>query len=731
MMDGTKWLSAGSTNSYKYGEAKPETGSGFAIQIVEFSLVVAVIFFSYGLSGQLIYNNPFPFGAFDGLFSYTIMAGAGVTALGANKYFAFKERQFYQVLTNILLTIVLLNFLLIAYLYFTRSLRVSPYYFIVADVSQCFSLLMIKRYTTVYKRKLLAQKVWLIIGKENENSQLLEELVKRKNNQKTENLSGDSVGKLGFVPYTTEDLQSHVDGADYIYLTDNLPQKDKDQILSYCVRKNKNVYLVPETYEIALQNSEITQIGDMPIFEINSFKLTELQRFVKRCSDIFFALIGVILSSPIMIGAAIAIKLEDGGKVLYRQTRSGLYGREFQVIKFRSMVPDAEKNTGAVFATSKDTRITKVGKIIRSYRIDELPQFFNVLGGSMSLVGPRPERPVFVDKFAEEIPEYSNRLAVKPGITGLAQVMGRYTTTVENKIKFDLMYIRSYTLLLDFKILFKTVGVVLTKEQSEGFGDSGEKKGNPNSLQIEFEDIKNFLNQSLKNPHTNKKLPLFKGFMAVGFCLLLILGSVVLRYSAVAVGMMRAIQSEPEIVNTLSQPQPQSQIGEISQVEGWDGKSIDEEQSDQESRLTSQGEDADGGNAKNENENENENEIDQPTGVGQKSVEVKQGGYPAKSSTQAPSEEQNSEGFQGNEKTVLSEEKMKQSIEKLTVSEKMRIFYKFIVKIRAEDLIVLENLARGGFTREEKAQAKEIMNRCFDPGEVEQIKKIYFEVMGK
>lgn len=187
--------------------------------------------------------------------------------------------------------------------------------------------------------------------------------------------------------------------------------------------------------------------------------------FVKRLFDIVCASILILLALPMMAVAAIAIVIENGFPILYRQERVGLNGRLFNVIKFRSMRRDAEKDGQPVWAKAQDSRVTKIGKIIRKLRIDELPQLFSVLKGDMSLVGPRPERPFFVDQLTKEIPFYAVRHSVKPGVTGWAQVRYHYGATVEDsaeKLQYDLYYVKNHSLFLDILVLFETVGVVLT-----------------------------------------------------------------------------------------------------------------------------------------------------------------------------------------------------------------------------------------------------------------------------
>ncbi|MEC0247481.1 sugar transferase [Paenibacillus chitinolyticus] len=183
--------------------------------------------------------------------------------------------------------------------------------------------------------------------------------------------------------------------------------------------------------------------------------------YAKRISDFLLALIGIVLSLPIMLVVALAIRLESQGSVFFIQERVGQHGRIFKIIKFRSMTMDAEKN-GAQWAQKNDSRVTRVGKFIRKTRLDEIPQFINVLKGDMSLIGPRPERPMFTEQFNEEIPGFTKRLEVKPGITGWAQVNGGYEINPKQKLELDLYYIKESSFRLDMKIMLKTIGVVFT-----------------------------------------------------------------------------------------------------------------------------------------------------------------------------------------------------------------------------------------------------------------------------
>ncbi len=236
------------------------------------------------------------------------------------------------------------------------------------------------------------------------------------------------------------------------------------RVIAACDRLGVTIKIVPDLYQIISGQVKTASIYGFPLVEINPTLMTEWEKRVKRLMDIVISLFLLIISLPIIIITAILIKLDSKGPVLYKQERVGLNGKLFNVLKFRSMVNDAEKQTGPVWAGKDDPRVTKVGRFIRKVRIDELPQMYNVLKGEMSLVGPRPERPKFVEQFAKEIPLYKRRLLVKPGLTGWAQVKHKYDESIEDvktKLKYDLFYIENQTLRMDLKILFRTIFVVL------------------------------------------------------------------------------------------------------------------------------------------------------------------------------------------------------------------------------------------------------------------------------
>ena len=245
-------------------------------------------------------------------------------------------------------------------------------------------------------------------------------------------------------------------------------EKHEDDVLFNVIDQLENmginIKIVPDLYEIVSGQARTSQIYGFPLIDIMPELMPEWEKKAKRFIDILVSFVLLVISSPITISTAIAIKIDSKGPIFYKQERSGLNGEPFNVLKFRSMVNDAESKSGPVWSQKGDPRITKVGKFIRKVRIDELPQIWNVLKGEMSLVGPRPERPYFVEQLSKEIPLYKRRLRVRPGVTGWAQVKHKYDETIEDvkqKLKYDLFYIENMSIRMDLKILFRTVFVVL------------------------------------------------------------------------------------------------------------------------------------------------------------------------------------------------------------------------------------------------------------------------------
>jgi exopolysaccharide biosynthesis polyprenyl glycosylphosphotransferase len=244
-------------------------------------------------------------------------------------------------------------------------------------------------------------------------------------------------------------------------------EKHEDDIMMNLISKfdyGVNLKIVPDLYEIISGQARTAQIYGFPLIDIMPQLMPEWEKKVKRIMDLLISFVIIVLTLPITIATAIAIKLNSKGPILYKQERSGLKGKVFNIYKFRSMYQDAEIKTGPIWSTKNDPRITSVGRFIRKVRIDEIPQMFNIFKGEMSLVGPRPERPFFVEQLSKEIPLYKRRLTLRPGLTGWAQVKHKYDENVEDvkiKLRYDLFYIENISIRLDLKILFRTVFVVL------------------------------------------------------------------------------------------------------------------------------------------------------------------------------------------------------------------------------------------------------------------------------
>lgn len=268
--------------------------------------------------------------------------------------------------------------------------------------------------------------------------------------------------------YRSKQIKEQIKKAETVFVYD-VPVEARTDIMRWCYRYKVNVYFNPEIEDIMELNAEQYVLDDVYLFNRNVKALTMEQRVAKRLMDISFSLIFGILSAPVWLCAMAAIKLEDGGPVLFKQKRATIHGKQFEVYKLRTMKPNSENHS----ATKNDSRITKTGKFLRRTRIDEIPQLLNVLKGDMSLVGPRPEMLKNVEDYTEELPEFKYRLRMKAGLTGYAQITGKYNTTPKDKLVMDMMYIEQFSILKDIQIIFQTVIVLLKKDSTEAF----ERKG--------------------------------------------------------------------------------------------------------------------------------------------------------------------------------------------------------------------------------------------------------------
>ena len=267
--------------------------------------------------------------------------------------------------------------------------------------------------------------------------------------------------------YGIEKIKERIMRYDAVVLGD-MSSHERNLLLKYCYFSGIRSYSVPKISDVLLRSSDELTLFDTPLLLSRNMGLTIEQRWIKRVEDLVVSLLMLVLFSPVFLIAAVSIKCTDGGPIFYQQERLTKDGKRFMIYKFRTMVVDAEKISGLVLASEKDPRVLPVGRILRATRLDELPQILNILKGDMSVVGPRPERPDLAAEIEKDVPEFSYRLKVKAGLTGYAQVYGKYNTTFYDKLKLDLMYIRKYSLLLDLKLILMTPKIMFLKESTEG-----------------------------------------------------------------------------------------------------------------------------------------------------------------------------------------------------------------------------------------------------------------------
>lgn len=259
-----------------------------------------------------------------------------------------------------------------------------------------------------------------------------------------------------------------IDDYDAVFLCD-IHSSLRNRLLKHCYEQGIRVYITPKISDIIIRSSENNHLFDTPLLLARNEGLTFDQRVLKRLMDIVVSLVALIITSPVMLLVALAIKLYDHGPVFFLQDRCTINGKVFKIHKFRSMIENAEQDGEVIPATEDDDRITPIGKFIRKTRLDELPQFLDILVGNMSVVGPRPERVEHVEQYTKEIPEFKYRMKVKGGLTGYAQIYGKYNTTAYDKLKLDLMYIQNYSLLTDLRLIIMTIKIMFIKESTEGF----------------------------------------------------------------------------------------------------------------------------------------------------------------------------------------------------------------------------------------------------------------------
>jgi len=369
------------------------------------------------------------------------------------------ERNFLSSMKSIALSLVLSNIvLMILTFFFGSQMLFNPVGVIGVILIQLTIFTIYKYFAHKYLSRLIQSSI-MIIGSPEEANELAKEFFKDNDHNKF--VSAIIYERDGILPVETLDIMKEVAE---VFICPNLNDSNKQSIMLHAIAHlAKDVHIVPKTYEISLINSKDESIDDTLLLHIPMMRLTPEQRFIKRTFDILVSGILLFLLSPILLTAAILIKLEDKGPIFFKQTRYKRNNATFQVLKFRSMNVIQTPEQLNKRPSKDDNRITKIGKIIRAIRLDELPQLINVLKGDMSLVGPRPLVLDEIDAATKIIPEFYYRSNVKPGLTGLAQVKGKYDTKDKEKIRYDLLYVKKSNFWFDLKILILTIKVIFTK----------------------------------------------------------------------------------------------------------------------------------------------------------------------------------------------------------------------------------------------------------------------------
>ena len=392
---------------------------------------------------------------------YFIMLLVFMSVFGAHKY---GTARLHDLIYSTCLATIGTNFFTYFELCLIARALLAPWGIIIASIIQCvFAFICCYCTNSVYFLVNHVKNILAITGGSENSAKLIKKMQSIENRYKIEHKisleNGIDAVKQAVLKY------------DAVLICDDFDKSVQDELVKYCYSIGKKTYIQPSTTDIILSDSFKAQIFDSPVLVCKTRGLTNEQKAIKRIFDIVVSFVGIIIASPIMAAIAVAIKINDGGPVVFKQNRVTENGKIFNVYKFRSMIVDADKD-GAKKAVNDDDRITAVGKVIRPLRLDELPQLFNIFFGSMSLVGPRPERTENVHEYTTEYPEFALRHRVKGGLTGYAQVYGKYNTSPLDKLHMDLMYIENYSFWLDLKLIVMTFKILFVKESTEGFDES-------------------------------------------------------------------------------------------------------------------------------------------------------------------------------------------------------------------------------------------------------------------
>lgn len=430
-------------------------GSRIVILLIDLLFIYASIILSYFLFKDDLNNFTANYYAF-----WSISPYIGVVYLLLSHAFELdkpKDFTFLGVSYRVFLTILILLFSTMAISFLAREFAYPRSILLTSSAFQFLSITFWHLFTNKIYFRANKKKTILVIGYK-KSQELAYKLL-------------ESRGMWSNIQYVTApdhpQVYDYIDECDITFLTDDISEEQKDKLILYCIEKDYIILYQPKNSDILHFNSSFLQIDDSPVVDVRDVGISRSSESIKRIMDVVLCSIAfVILIIPFTF-IYLALKI-SGGSAFYVQERVTRDNKTFKMYKFRTMVENAEAASGPVLAQDADKRITKFGRILRTTRLDEVPQIYNILIGEMSIVGPRPERPFFVKQFSEEIPEYNLRHRVKAGLTGLAQVQGKYNTTVKDKLKYDLLYINGYSLFLDVKIIMQTLNILLRKSSTEG-----------------------------------------------------------------------------------------------------------------------------------------------------------------------------------------------------------------------------------------------------------------------
>lgn len=387
-----------------------------------------------------------------------------------------RNEGFGSILTSILKAVTLGVIFTASLTFFVRFFSFPRLVFLIAWVAMVFTLTAWRVISTSVFRINWPEQRILVVGTGDLAKQVIIELKRRSEwGYRVVGAIGRQIDQVGRKINDIEVIGVLADivplirdrGVDRVIVTAPIRQRELLEDMARSAESDVKVEIVPDLYEIFIGRVDYTLLSDIPLIEVTKDPTPGWVLLLKMVTDKMATLLLLIPAVPLMVVFSLLIKATSPGPVFFSQERVGRNRKVFKVYKFRTMIENAEAKTGPILATADDKRVTPLGRFMRRYRVDELPQLFNVLGGTMSFVGPRPERAFFVEQFVAEIPGYAERFRVKPGLTGLAQVSGSYATTPENKLKYDLIYIYHQSFFLDLKVIFSTIKVVLTASGSQ------------------------------------------------------------------------------------------------------------------------------------------------------------------------------------------------------------------------------------------------------------------------